>query len=159
MPYDIIRQDITKMKVDAIVNPTDYMFSGSGALGFEAISRGAVSAVCLDNDRRSADIIRQNAQALSYTNRCEIINCSCFDYIKRTDARFDIIFLDPPYNKGYILPAIEGIVKGRILSEDGIIVLESDGTDFHSDIDGLCIYRQRKYGRTYITIYQYGKES
>ena len=135
------------------------MFSGSGALSFEAISRGAKRAVCLDNDKRSVDIIRKNAEDLSYTDRCEIINCSCFDYIKRTNAGFDIIFLDPPYNKGLIEPALEGIVKNRILSDDGIIMLESDSTDFHGEMDGLKIYRQKKYGRTYITIYRYGKES
>lgn len=132
------------------------MFCGSGALSFEALSRGAAAAVCLDIDTRSIDIIRKNAAALKFEDRCEILNISCFDYISRHKRRFDIIFLDPPYNKGYILPALEMIVKSDVLSNDGIIVLESDGTDFHDEVQGLTIYRQRRYGRTYITVYKKG---
>ena len=69
---------------------------------------------------------------------------------------FDIVFLDPPYNKGYINPIIKAILSSDILSPDGIIVLESDNTDEHGDFDTLEILKQRKYGRTYITVYQRG---
>lgn len=130
------------------------MFSGSGALSFEAISRGADKAVCIDNDKRSLDIIKKNADALKFSESCEIINISCFDYIRQTKEKFDVIFLDPPYNKNFIKPALEGIIENEILNNDGIIVLESDGTDFHGEFDGLDIYRQRKYGRTYVTVYK-----
>lgn len=130
------------------------MFAGSGALSFEAISRGAKKAVCLDKDKRSIDIIKKNANSLGFSDYCEIINTSCFDYMERSKEKFDVIFLDPPYNKNFIEPVLEGIVKNNLLNEDGIVVLESDGTDFHDDFDGLEMYRQRKYGRTYITVYK-----
>ena len=130
------------------------MFAGSGALSFEAISRGAKKAVCLDKDKRSIDIIKKNANSLDFSDYCEIINTSCFDYMERAKEKFDVIFLDPPYNKNFIEPVLEGIVKNNLLNEDGIVVLESDGTDFHDDFDGLEMYRQRKYGRTYITVYK-----
>lgn len=130
------------------------MFCGSGALSFEALSRGAADAVCLDIDARSIDIIRKNAAALKFEDKCEILNISCFDYISRNKRKFDIIFLDPPYNKGFIEPVLEMIVKENVLSDDGIVMLESDSTDFHSEIEGLTVYRQRRYGRTYITVYK-----
>ena len=130
------------------------MFSGSGALSFEALSRGALSAVCIDIDKRSVEIIKKNALSLKFEDRCEILNMSCMDYVKRAKDRFDVIFLDPPYNKGFILPALEEIVKNDLLSDDGIIMLESDSTDFHGDVDGLMVYRQKKYGRTFITVYK-----
>ncbi|MCC8161354.1 MAG: 16S rRNA (guanine(966)-N(2))-methyltransferase RsmD [Oscillospiraceae bacterium] len=130
------------------------MFAGSGALSFEAISRGAKKAVCIDVDKRSVDIIKKNADSLCFSDNCDIINMSCFDYINKTDEKFDIIFLDPPYNKNFIEPALGAIVENDALNEGGIIVLESDNTDFRGDFDGLEIYRQRKYGRTYITIYR-----
>ena len=126
----------------------------SGALSFEAISRGAKKAVCLDKDKRSIDIIKKNANSLDFSDYCEIINTSCFDYMEWAKEKFDVIFLDPPYNKNFIEPVLEGIVKNNLLNEDGIVVLESDGTDFHHDFDGLEMYRQRKYGRTYITVYK-----
>jgi len=130
------------------------MFSGSGALSFEALSRGATGAVCIDTDKRSVEIIKKNAISLKFEDRCEILNMSCMDYVKRAKDRFDVIFLDPPYNKGFILPALEEIVKNDLLSDDGIIMLESDSTDFHGDVDGLMVYRQKKYGRTFITVYK-----
>lgn len=130
------------------------MFAGSGALSFEAISRGAQKAVCIDSDKRSIDIIKKNALSLGFLEDCDIVNMSCFDYVERTTEKFDIVFLDPPYNKNFIEPVLDALIKNDVLNEDGIIVLESDGTDFHDEFEGLDIYRQRKYGRTYITIYK-----
>ena len=74
--------------------------------------------------------------------------------MKNTKDRFDIIFLDPPYNKGFIEPALRGITEYDLLSENGIAVLESDSTDFSGEFPGLAVYRQKKYGRTYITVYK-----
>lgn len=130
------------------------MFAGSGALSMEALSRGARYSVLTDTDFRAVDIIKRNALSLGFSERCEIKNTSCFDYMARTEKRFDIIFLDPPYNKGLIEPALCAVVQNNILSEGGIAVLESDNTDFCGEVDGLEIYRQRKYGRTYITVYK-----
>ena len=77
-------------------------------------------------------------------------------FIARNRREFDIIFLDPPYNKGFIQPVIEHIISLGILAPGGIVVLESDGTDEHGVFEGLEIIKQKKYGRTYITIYQRG---
>lgn len=130
------------------------MFAGSGALSLEALSRGAAEAVCTDSDKRSVDIISKNIAALGFFENCEIIHTSCFDYIVSAEKKFDIIFLDPPYNKGLIKPALTAIVDNMVLNEDGIVVLESDDTDFHGETDGLTLLKQRKYGRTYITVYK-----
>lgn len=132
------------------------MFAGSGALSLEAISRGAKQAVCIDSDKRSVDIIKKNIASLDFFGNCEVIHTSCFDYISSAGKKFDIIFLDPPYNKGFIEPSLRGILDNDILSGDGIIVLESDDTDFYGEIEGLTVIKQRRYGRTYITIYKKG---
>lgn len=129
------------------------MFCGSGALSFEALSRGAKHAVCLDTDKRSVEVIKKNAENLNFADKCEIINISCFDYTEKADRKFDVIFLDPPYNKGFIEPALRKIAERGLLTDNGIAVLESDNTDYHGEIDGLKIIKQKKYGRTYITIY------
>ena len=129
------------------------LFAGSGALSFEALSRGAKSACCVDIDPRSAGIVKKNAELTGYTDRCDVQICSCFDFLEKTDKRFDIIFLDPPYNKGYIEPVLGKIREKNVLNDGGVVVLESDGTDFHGGADGFSIYRQRRYGRTYISVY------
>lgn len=130
------------------------LFGGSGALSFEALSRGARSAEIVDIDKASIAVIKKNADALGFEN-VKIINSDAISYLKSCNAA-SIIFLDPPYNKGFITPVILEIVKRNILTEDGIIVLESDFSDDHSEFSGLSILKQRKYGRSYITIYQRG---
>lgn len=130
------------------------MFAGSGALSMEALSRGAQHAVIIDADKRSIDIIKKNVTSLKFSEYCDIINMSCFDYMDKAKEKFDIIFLDPPYNKGFIEPVLRGILEHDILADEGIIVLESDDTDFHDEYAPLSVYRQRKYGRTYITVYK-----
>ncbi len=133
------------------------LFSGSGALSFEALSRGALRAVCVDKDKRSVDVIRKNAASLRFEDKCEIVCSSCFDYMAGTKEKFDIIFLDPPYNKGFIEPVLSAIAKNCLLNEDGIIVLESDGTDYRDETAAFSVMKQRRYGRTYITVYSADK--
>ena len=132
------------------------LFGGSGALSFEALSRGAVSSVICDTDRRSLKLIEENARKLRFENDITVKNISAQDFIKLQDTEFDLIFLDPPYNKGFIGPVIEAIVSKNILSDEGIIVLESDHIDEHGEFSGLDIIKQKRYGRTYITVYQRG---
>lgn len=136
------------------------MFAGSGALSFEMLSRGARYAVLTDKDRRSVELIRKNADALGFTDLCDIRTCSCFDYVRTCTRKFDVIFLDPPYNKGLIETALDAIAENSILADDGIIVLESDSSDFRYERNGFEAFKQKKYGRTYITIYrQVGNEN
>lgn len=130
------------------------MFAGSGALSFEMISRGAEHAWLIDSDRRSAELIRKNIRDLRFDSLCTVVECSCFDFVRSTNEKFDVIFLDPPYNKGFIEPSLRAIVENDILADDGIVVLESDNTDFKGDTAGLQLLKQKKYGRTYITIYK-----
>ena len=131
------------------------LFAGSGALSFEALSRGADLAVCVDVDADSIAVIKRNASALGFLN-LEILNKDAMKFLEAADRQFSVIFLDPPYNKGLIGPVISKIVEKNLLSEDGIIVLESDFSDEHSDFEGLSIIKQRKYGRSYVTIYKRG---
>lgn len=130
------------------------LFGGTGALSCEALSRGAKRAVIVDSSDESLAVIRKNIKMLDFEDRCSIIKADAFGYLDSINESFDVIFLDPPYNKGFIEPVLEKIAQCGILAKDGIIMLESDTTDMHEDIDGLVIDRQRKYGRTYITIYK-----
>lgn len=131
------------------------LFGGSGALTFEAISRGAKCGTIVDIDKNSIAVINKNVDALGFTN-VKVLNCDALNFIKTAKDKFSVIFLDPPYNKGFIAPIIEGIVEKDLLSDDGIIVLESDFSDEHSEFSGLSILKQRKYGRSYVTVYKKG---
>lgn len=131
------------------------LFGGSGALTCEAISRGAESGTIVDIDKNSIAVINKNINALGFTN-VKVLNCDAAGFIKSTKDKFSVIFLDPPYNRGFIGPIIEGIVENNLLTDDGIIVLESDFSDEHSEFSGLSILKQRKYGRSFVTVYEKG---
>ncbi len=154
---DRVRESLFNLIMDYIYQSEVLdLFGGSGALSFEALSRGAKEATCVDLDKRSIEVIKTNSKKLRFENELLTVNDSAENFIKKTDKSFSIIFLDPPYNKGFIKPIIRDILKNNILAKEGIIVLESDSSDDHGEIDGLTILKQRKYGRTFVTIYQRG---
>lgn len=132
------------------------LFAGSGALGFEAMSRGAKGVVFVDAAKASVDVVKKNSDSLNFAGNVRILNMTYQDFFKTSKDRFDIIFLDPPYNKGFIEPVLIDIVENDRLSDKGIVVLESDNTDMHTEFDGLAVLKQKKYGRSYITVYQRG---
>ena len=114
------------------------LFSGSGALGLEALSRGAKHAVLCDNSRRAIQVINENVTKLRMNNKAEVMFS---DYKKALiglqGKKFDIIFLDPPYKTDYDIQAIEIIQNEGLLKDDGIIVLETDSDEKIENIDKL----------------------
>ena len=87
--FNWLGQDLTGMNVLDL-------FAGSGALGFEAASRNAKRAVLADNNRKTADMLRQNARALGL-DKLEIFNTDGLTYLQRSSEKFDVVFLDPPF--------------------------------------------------------------
>ncbi|MCX7714471.1 MAG: 16S rRNA (guanine(966)-N(2))-methyltransferase RsmD [Clostridia bacterium] len=155
---DRVKESMFNLIADFVPNASVLdLFSGSGALALEALSRGAKSAVCVDLAKKSIEIIRKNVENLKFQDNVYLVHSSAVKYLDAADCKFDIIFLDPPYNRGFIKPVIRKIVDKGVLSDRGIIVLESDFTDEHDEVAALDIYKQRKYGRTYITIYKKGE--
>lgn len=129
------------------------LFGGSGALAFEAVSRGAECAVCVDKSAASVDIIKRNRAELRFEALVQTVNADAIDFLKGAQSEFDIILMDPPYNKGLTEPALRLIVSRGLLAERGIIAVESDSGDAPEPVDGLHILKQRRYGRTYITVF------
>lgn len=130
------------------------LFGGSGALTVEALSRGAESAVVVDKDKKSIDVILKNLEITNFLDKADVRRLSAEDFLEVCDRKFDIIFLDPPYNKGFVEPILSKISEKEILTDTGIAVLESDFTDICGEVEGMEILKQRKYGRTCITIYK-----
>lgn len=127
-------------------------FSGSGALGIEAVSRGASFVVCTDSDRRSVAVTAENYKMCDFSKCCEILNCDAVEYLKKTDRHFDLVFLDPPYNKGLVTPVLELLYQRELLSPDGVIVVETDGPEDTFESSGFEVKKEKKYGRTVITV-------
>lgn len=127
------------------------LFAGSGALGIEALSRGATSAVFCDKSYKASEILRKNIEKTHLEEKSIVITK---DYIKALEQienqKFDIIFLDPPYKLDFVGKAVNKIVELEMLDEDGIIVIETD--EEKRDLKQLeniniNIYDLRVYGR------------
>lgn len=127
-------------------------FGGTGALGIEALSRGASSCVYTDVRNESLITAKKNFELCGFSENVELCLSSANAFLEKTDKHFDIVFMDPPYNKGLVSPALEIIKRRSLLTSDGIVVVERDGENDTFCDDGYVILKQRKYGRTVITI-------
>lgn len=106
------------------------LFAGSGALGFEALSRGAGEVVLVDSNRRCINNLHQTANELQ-TENCTIVHRNALDYLKRCNWNFDIVFLDPPYHSGLAVEALRILDSINCLNLDALIYLEIE-RDFSS---------------------------
>ena len=128
------------------------LFSGSGALGIEALSRGSEKCVFVENTKAAMNVTSQNIELAKVADRAVTELCDAFLYLGKAKEKFDIIFLDPPYNTGMLKRAAELIVQSDLLSEDGIIVAETEFGGEEPDASGLEIIKRAKYGKTVILI-------
>ena len=128
------------------------LFSGSGALAIEALSRGADRAVLIEKNPKAGEVIRSNLEKTRLNTDAELIITDAFDFISITDRQFDIIFLDPPYRHGLCDRAMDIIIKRNLLAEDGIIICE---TSIEEEIKTeLALFKEKKYGKTKFLIYK-----
>lgn len=138
--------------MDAIVLD---LFSGTGNLGLESISRGAEKTYLVDQSKKSIQVIQENVNILGFEDQCKIMQCDYHVALNQIKEKADIIFLDPPYNKGLIDESISDIMKLELLNEDGIIVAEHSKDEIiQTDYEDLEIIKNKKYGNLTITIYR-----
>ncbi len=139
------------------------LFSGSGALGLESLSRGAREVVFNDASKDSLAILKKNLATLKIPVG-EEAKLQCADYLVCLEGLhppFDLIFIDPPYRMDFGEKALVKIAQKGLLSQNGIAVYERD-RPFDGEIAGLEKYDERKYGKAYLTFFrreeEYGKE-
>ena len=135
------------------------LFSGSGAMAFEAISRGAAEAVLVDIDRAANAVQRQNAAKLRMEGQCRILQCDWQMAIRQltaTGERFQVIFLDPPYAMHDMVPVMEAMRP--LLAEDAVILLEHEAKVFPATPDGFELYDSRKYGIAGVSFFRLYRE-
>ncbi len=124
------------------------LFSGSGAIGIEALSRGAKHAVLVENNKQALDIIKQNIHFTKFENEAEIVKSDVISYLSRLGkVNFDIIFIDPPYGKGLEREALEILSTKTFTNPDFKIVVEAKLEEDFSFIDDtkFIIYKTKNY--------------
>lgn len=133
------------------------LFAGTGALGIEALSRSAAYCIFIEMDAEARGAIRDNVEAFGLTGCTRIFRRDATDLGpagNRTPA--GLVFLDPPYGKGFATSALTSAIGGGWLSNNAIVVVEEDADAAIDWPDSLQVLDQRTYGRTAITILKYG---
>ena len=128
------------------------LFSGSGNLGLEALSEGATAAYLVDKNKKACAIINKNTNLLNIEEKVYVVNSDYIHFLKNTEKKFDIIFLDPPYNTNYIDESIKLIDENNLLNDDGIIICESDNLSKINYSNSFIEIKNKKYGDKYIVI-------
>jgi len=130
------------------------LFAGTGALGFEALSRGAARALFVDDGAKSRALLRENTDKLQMMGQSKIYRRDATRMGENRGEPYGLVFLDPPYGKGLGEKALVSAERGGWLTDDALIIWEESSTVVVPA--GYALLDQRKYGDTTITILQRG---
>lgn len=130
------------------------LFSGSGSLAIEAISRGMDEAVLVERNHQAQAIITENIKMTKAEKQFHLMKMDANKAIGVVKGPFDLVFLDPPYAKEEIVKNITDLEEAGLLSEDVMIVCETDkSVDLPEKISNFGIWKQKTYGISKVTVY------
>lgn len=128
------------------------LFAGSGQMGIEALSRGAVRAVFVDSSARSVKCVNENLKSTRLDKLAEVITRDSYDYIKLTSQTFDIIILDPPYRHGHI-PKLLPLAAAK-LRDGGFIICEYEKEAGTPEApEGMTLRKEYSYGKICVAVF------
>jgi 16S rRNA (guanine(966)-N(2))-methyltransferase RsmD len=153
----VVRQAIFSLLENS---PTNWyqvldLYAGSGALGIEALSRRAEWVDFVDHRKSCCDLIKSNLEKIGELHRAHVYCCRVNKALTFLNNSYDIIFIDPPYSDPSSNNLLINLAKSKLLKENSTIVLcHANRFPLSSDYDGLRLVKQRRYGDTFISIYQ-----
>lgn len=130
------------------------LYAGTGAVGIEALSRGASRAVFIDDAPEAVRVIAENLRSTGlnglgqpYLNSVR----AALDILSHRGQRFDYIFLDPPYEKDYVAPCLDWIARAGVLAADGTVVVEHSRREPVRESHGYAVRRETSHGDSVLT--------
>jgi 16S rRNA (guanine966-N2)-methyltransferase len=134
------------------------LFAGTGALGLEALSRGAAKSIFVDKSKYAITIINKNIELLNIENKADtVLMDACIIQKQKTifNQKFDLIFMDPPYDKDFIVKMFKNVNLSDMVKDESILIAEHSirDNDF-DDILGFGLFDRRTYGRTMISFFR-----
>ena len=131
------------------------LFGGTGQLGIEAISRGAKSAVFVDENKKACSLIQENLKRTGFEKEARVIRSDYAAFLKYCHEKFDIILLDPPYAEVFLENALKLITEIDILQSGGIIITERPVDKVLTcEFEGYTRSKDYKYGNTLLTLFR-----
>ena len=135
------------------------LYSGTGNVSFEALSRGAKRAIMIEEDKEALRVIIENVNHLGVEEKCRAYKNDVFraiEILSRKNETFDIIFLDPPYKENISTKTIEKISEENLLERDGIIISEHSTYEKMADkIGNFVKYDERDYNKKVVRFYRF----
>jgi 16S rRNA (guanine(966)-N(2))-methyltransferase RsmD len=135
------------------------LYAGTGALALEALSRGAERAVMVDHDREASRLCRENAEALGFGERAEVLAVPVVraaPLLAQRSQPFDLVFADPPYAARAVGDTLELVERHRLLAPGGTLVIEHDRREPAPERSaGLIRVDQRRFGDTRVSLYRF----
>lgn len=131
------------------------LFAGSGALGIEALSRGATFCVFLDESRHAEEAIRRNVAECGFGTRADVFRKrfpASLEFLRARKDRFDLVLVDPPYGKETIYPILKVLLAADIFLPGAVVVAEHEAGDpVRADVLGAKVLQEKRYGGTAVT--------
>lgn len=130
------------------------LFAGTGAMAIEALSRGAAFACFVDSLKEAIVLIQANLEQCLLMDKAKILRLEvrkAIPVLEEKKEPFDLIFVDPPYEKNYVQKTLSQLAKSPLVHEKTIVVVEHHPKEPIQEILGLCLTMQRKYGQTLVS--------
>jgi len=133
------------------------LFAGTGALGLEALSRGAALAVFVDAGREAFRLIQDNLRGLDYRDRGQLLSKKvgpALEELQEHGAHFDLVFMDPPYDKQLVDKTLQQLARAGLVKPGGTVVVEHSGRELPGPrYAALQLKDQRRYGDSWVSFY------
>lgn len=134
------------------------LFAGSGAVGIEALSRGAEEAVFVESDRAALGAIRENLERLGLKERSRVVGedvAKALRTLGRRGERFSVIFIDPPYESSFAVTTLEDLSDGGLIAAGGVVVIQHrTKTALPERVGALSRFKAKRFGETTLTFFR-----
>ncbi len=150
---DKVKQAIFNMLFDKAydANVLD-LFAGSGAMGIESLSRGARGCTFVDCNNDAIDIVNKNISKAKFELQSIVVKSDYVSFLNNCKQKFDIVFVDPPYDLGYVANVLELLYKNDLLCDDAIVVVESAKDNIPQFTSMYSVTRQKFYGSVCVSL-------
>jgi len=155
---DRVKESLFALIQDEIENSKVLdLFSGSGSLGIEALSRRCAFCFFVDNSKEAIDVIKKNLSNLGILNKSKVLY---LDYKKALNKfnleneKFDLVFLDPPYKDKIIANILDDLIDNDLLNDDALVACETSCKDFQYENDKYSLFKSKIYSDKAVFIYR-----
>ncbi len=134
------------------------LFAGTGSLGIEALSRGAVSCLFVDSSHKAIKLLNRNISTCGFQEKCTILKRDLLrglNFLIATGHTFDLVFMDPPYNRGYVEQILQFLGECKCIANGGYIIVEHSR---HEKLSRKTVHfkqsSERQYGKSLVSFYE-----